>query len=63
MISTGTKAEGRKYATQRGQTSHYSGKLRVMFFRDFSNPPKICIPFNQSQANLTPRQELIRKRK
>ena len=62
-MKTPTKNEIRKLATQRGETSHYSGKLRKFFFRKFSDPQKICLPFNQQQANLTPRQELTRERK
>jgi len=65
-----TKNEIRKFATKRGETSHYSGKLRKFFFRKFSNPSMINIPFNQvrhkshlSKQQLTPRQELVRKRK
>ena len=69
-MKTLTKNEIRKAAIERGETSHYSGKLRRFFFCQFSDPIRIDNQFNQarhksyiSEQQLTPRQKLVRKRK
>ena len=63
---TPTKHEVKKFAALRGETAHYSGKLKKWFFRKFSDSPDKGTIHHKSyisKQDLTPRQEIVRKRK
>lgn len=71
-MTTPTKNEIKKFAAKRGETAHYSGKLKKFFFRKFSSSVRLSETSIQSRMHnksylsrqdLTPRQELTRKRK